>query len=147
MMAVECVGKNLSSAPLSWKYLEPSNEVNNEEFRNEEFSNDKKEEEHSSPIFPFQAVTKLEYIEDNTNISKENLISRNFESEATRLSKAGVNLGGILNNDDIDNELNQDRMMSIQQEHGNPDPSIPPSKIPCGGCGARLHCQDSAIPG
>ena len=30
---------------------------------------------------------------------------------------------------------------------GTPDPSVPVSDIPCGGCGANLHCQDSAIPG
>lgn len=31
--------------------------------------------------------------------------------------------------------------------YGNPNPSIPVSKIPCGGCGAMLHCQSSSIPG
>ena len=30
---------------------------------------------------------------------------------------------------------------------GTPDPSVPPSDIPCGGCGANLHCQDTGIPG
>ncbi|KAK4316877.1 hypothetical protein Pmani_012008 [Petrolisthes manimaculis] len=27
------------------------------------------------------------------------------------------------------------------------DPSVPVSQIPCGGCGAHLHCQESALPG
>ncbi|KAI9554132.1 hypothetical protein GHT06_019404 [Daphnia sinensis] len=31
--------------------------------------------------------------------------------------------------------------------YGNPNPSIPVSKVPCGGCGAMLHCQSSSIPG
>ncbi|XP_057375659.1 nitric oxide-associated protein 1-like [Daphnia carinata] len=31
--------------------------------------------------------------------------------------------------------------------YGSPDPSIPMSKIPCGGCGAMLHCQSPSIPG
>lgn len=26
-------------------------------------------------------------------------------------------------------------------EYGSADPNIMPSKIPCGGCGAHLHCQ------
>ena len=30
---------------------------------------------------------------------------------------------------------------------GTSDPSVPPSQIPCGGCGAHLHCQDSKLPG
>ena len=33
------------------------------------------------------------------------------------------------------------------QQYGLPDPSVPASKVPCGGCGAYLHCQDAAIPG
>lgn len=30
---------------------------------------------------------------------------------------------------------------------GTSDPNEPVSKIPCGGCGALLHCQDHSIPG
>lgn len=30
---------------------------------------------------------------------------------------------------------------------GTPDPSAKPSDVPCGGCGAMLHCQDTGIPG
>ncbi|XP_046333921.2 nitric oxide-associated protein 1-like isoform X1 [Haliotis rufescens] len=30
---------------------------------------------------------------------------------------------------------------------GHPDPSVPKSNIPCCGCGAELHCQDTIIPG
>merc|ERR1719188_1210312 len=31
--------------------------------------------------------------------------------------------------------------------YGTADPDIPPSKVPCGGCGAHLHCQDAKMPG
>ena len=30
---------------------------------------------------------------------------------------------------------------------GTANPSIPVTNIPCGGCGALLHCQDSQLPG
>lgn len=30
---------------------------------------------------------------------------------------------------------------------GTPDPTVPSTDIPCGGCGAHLHCQDTGIPG
>ncbi|KAL3864046.1 hypothetical protein ACJMK2_005758 [Sinanodonta woodiana] len=30
---------------------------------------------------------------------------------------------------------------------GTPDPSVPLSDVPCGGCGALLHCKDHGIPG
>ncbi|XP_035784238.1 nitric oxide-associated protein 1-like [Anopheles albimanus] len=31
--------------------------------------------------------------------------------------------------------------------YGTPDPHMPASQIPCGGCGALLHCIDPSIPG
>ncbi|XP_030761723.1 nitric oxide-associated protein 1 [Sitophilus oryzae] len=31
--------------------------------------------------------------------------------------------------------------------YGTPDPSSSISRYPCGGCGAHLHCKDTAIPG
>nr|CAD7460473.1 unnamed protein product [Timema tahoe] len=30
---------------------------------------------------------------------------------------------------------------SVQSNYGTPDKSIPVSSVPCGGCGALLHCQ------
>lgn len=36
---------------------------------------------------------------------------------------------------------------SWTSEYGTPDPSIDVSSVPCGGCGAFLHCQNSSIPG
>ncbi|XP_041974710.1 nitric oxide-associated protein 1 [Aricia agestis] len=32
-------------------------------------------------------------------------------------------------------------------QYGTPDPSVGISNVPCGGCGALLHCNDPAIPG
>ena len=34
-----------------------------------------------------------------------------------------------------------------QRDYGHPNPETPPSHIPCGGCGANLHCMDTGIPG
>ena len=31
--------------------------------------------------------------------------------------------------------------------YGTADPDMPASKVPCGGCGAHLHCQDAKMPG
>lgn len=31
--------------------------------------------------------------------------------------------------------------------YGTPDPKVAPSRNPCGGCGARLHCMDESLPG
>ena len=32
-------------------------------------------------------------------------------------------------------------------KYGNADPSVPTGNVPCSGCGAHLHCQDSKMPG
>lgn len=32
-------------------------------------------------------------------------------------------------------------------KYGSSDPKIPSSRVPCGGCGAMLHCKDASIPG
>ncbi|XP_063217346.1 nitric oxide-associated protein 1 [Bacillus rossius redtenbacheri] len=34
-----------------------------------------------------------------------------------------------------------------RSNYGTPDRSVPVSTVPCGGCGALLHCQDPGIPG
>ncbi|KAK0089904.1 hypothetical protein PV326_004329 [Microctonus aethiopoides] len=36
---------------------------------------------------------------------------------------------------------------SWESYYGTSNPNVPVSSIPCGGCGALLQCQDSAIPG
>lgn len=38
----------------------------------------------------------------------------------------------------------EEEMTSI---YGTPNPNQPVSKVPCGGCGALLHCKDPGIPG
>lgn len=51
----------------------------------------------------------------------------------------------------IDNELR--KKISVLREdlwdsnYGSPDPSLPVSDVPCGGCGALLHCKNSSLPG
>lgn len=44
-------------------------------------------------------------------------------------------------------EHDEDEIPSWKTNYGTSDPNIPVSDVPCGGCGALLHCQDPAIPG
>lgn len=43
-----------------------------------------------------------------------------------------------------DEDLDDDPRRS---HYGTADPKTPPSRVPCGGCGARLHCMDESLPG
>ncbi|KAH8300249.1 hypothetical protein KR044_012065 [Drosophila immigrans] len=36
---------------------------------------------------------------------------------------------------------------AIDSQHGTPDATVPPSTVPCNGCGAHLHCASSSMPG
>ncbi|CAG9783382.1 unnamed protein product [Diatraea saccharalis] len=47
-----------------------------------------------------------------------------------------------------DSELDEnDEIQHWSRQYGTPDPTIGISRVPCGGCGALLHCSDPAIPG
>lgn len=48
--------------------------------------------------------------------------------------------------DSFDQESVQDSK-SWNINYGTPDPNAKISHVPCGGCGALLHCKDTAIPG
>lgn len=36
---------------------------------------------------------------------------------------------------------------NINSQHGTADATVPPSKVPCNGCGAHLHCASTSMPG
>ncbi|RVE48440.1 hypothetical protein evm_006876 [Chilo suppressalis] len=40
-----------------------------------------------------------------------------------------------------------DEQQDWSRRYGTPDPTVGISRVPCGGCGALLHCSDPAIPG
>ncbi|KAL1132191.1 hypothetical protein AAG570_010148 [Ranatra chinensis] len=46
-----------------------------------------------------------------------------------------------------DVDLDAQELDGWQLDYGTSDISVPVSKVPCGGCGALLHCQDASIPG
>lgn len=44
--------------------------------------------------------------------------------------------------EDASHDVDEDPM-----EYGTCDPNVPVSSVPCGGCGAHLHCQQYSLPG
>lgn len=46
-----------------------------------------------------------------------------------------------------DYELYDETEDEIESTYGTPNPTVPVSEVPCGGCGALLHCKESSIPG
>lgn len=38
-------------------------------------------------------------------------------------------------------DCNESEIEEWRRKYGTPDPTMPVSQVPCGGCGALLHCQ------
>ncbi|KAM3956582.1 nitric oxide-associated protein 1 [Aphomia sociella] len=51
-----------------------------------------------------------------------------------------------LNNEELE-ENDMDSLDDWSKYYGTPDPTVKVSHVPCGGCGALLHCCDPSIPG
>lgn len=54
-----------------------------------------------------------------------------------------VNEKKLTGQEEDDDDLDED----AGSRYGTPDPKVPPSRVPCSGCGARLHCMDESLPG
>lgn len=100
------------------------------------------------PVYPFALYNDLKQAQDAKSQEesppppkakgrqrpRRGVISKNPQEYETFTSKGS---------DQPEQDLEADEMF----RYGTPDPSIPPSYVPCGGCGAHLHCQDSKFPG
>lgn len=54
---------------------------------------------------------------------------------------------GQLKATEFESELEAWKSEFWRRSYGTPDESVPPSNVPCGGCGAHLHCTNQSIPG
>ena len=70
-----------------------------------------------------------------------------MEKSVDRLSRPQGELWKVPDNWMTDYEQFDDSLMNWYARYGTPDPNSKVSSIPCGGCGALLHCKDPAIPG
>ncbi|XP_050506546.1 nitric oxide-associated protein 1 [Diabrotica virgifera virgifera] len=90
----------------------------------------------SSPVSEFKTEIKNEDLQEYSpeTIDKE---VRAKNNELRRWMNAYDNLERDIVEDGEDGTIN----------YGTPDPKSVISDVPCGGCGALLHCKDTAIPG
>jgi hypothetical protein len=108
--------------------------------------------------YPYRTVTKLEFTTDGSNAEDvrrnegnphqtkvDPLLGSKYESEADKLEKHGLNVEELLTKSVEDDGDGSKEL--FYQEFGSPDSRVRPSNVPCGGCGAYLHCQDPSVPG
>ena len=99
------------------------------------------------PIYPFAIYDSLEEAKNESDNGKETKQPRG-RGRRFSIRKSENNIAEEENTlkEDVDDKAE----VKVDEEYfryGTVDPSIPPSKVPCSGCGARLHCQDSKLPG
>lgn len=68
--------------------------------------------------------------------------ARNLDALAQQLKSEKMEHQKLQQENNLDDNFLLDFMTS--SDH---NPRIPPSQVPCGGCGAHLHCQDPNYPG
>ncbi|KAL1465035.1 hypothetical protein WDU94_004631 [Cyamophila willieti] len=103
-----------------------------------------KEETVNSTVFPYQLSIATEFVPE------DQLEPESLEEECDFYDgQDGLNVKNWMQDYEVYDD-SHDEYNSIDPsyfEYGTADPSIQASTIPCGGCGAHLHCQDPSIPG
>lgn len=114
-------GSRFTNIPVSLRFLSP--DLNSSLDANQPKGLDSKSEENGFPVqFPYRLVRNA----FNKDSERAKIFPKSVE---TRDKGSGSESSDWF------------------QDYGTPDISIPPTNIPCGGCGALLHCHDAAIPG
>lgn len=114
-------------------------------------------EEETPLVFPLALTTKIrEQIDEEIILMQQqdqSLLDQEY-SEYQKHRKVleyfakGLSTTHHLDNkDEFDSELEGWRDSFWRRSYGTPDPNVPVSKIPCGGCGALMHCVDPGLPG
>lgn len=106
-----------------------------------------------APYFPF--LSQLQNYESTSNLPQLNkeaenqLLDEEYENYLKHhevLQYFASNLNKI-HHKQYDLEIEGWTSQVWLRNYGKPDPSIAPSKVPCSGCGAHLHCAATNVPG
>nr|CAD7426674.1 unnamed protein product [Timema monikensis] len=131
------------------KYLEVLPELNESFLKSSEIVNHEisKDSQVNLPYATHQPNLVWPNMESSTNHS-----DRDIAEKLSIMSNLGVKdergpMSWMADYEHFDDAQLFDVSESVQSNYGTPDRSIPVSSVPCGGCGALLHCQDPGIPG
>lgn len=135
--------KSLPPLPISLRYY-----VDEERLLREENDTDHVEEPNDFQL-PFGSATKVEYNNNKPSKPNNNVdLEKSADFDRSNIQKWMTNYehfddSQMTSDDDTDDELGN----SWSKYYGTADPTANVSRVPCGGCGALLHCSDPSIPG
>ena len=168
----ELVTKSSIAPPISVKYMleeeikaedeegGKSRNLNQEEVNvkpNEEHPNGPSSYSEDSLQFPYKIASKTQFTEEREmteqKVEKDKVQGPpKLVSVADKLKKEELDIQSLLqgppsSDQDKDKDVFEEAAEICIEDSGTADPNCPPSNVPCGGCGAYLHCQDQSLPG
>lgn len=110
--------------------------------------------ENNVPYFPFGSKLNINNESENQDIKlnqqyNDELLDQEYENYIKHnqvLQYFASNLKEIKSKE-VNSEIEGWSSQFWLRNYGKPDSSIKPSKVPCSGCGAHLHCVATNIPG
>lgn len=104
--------------------------------------------------FPFTETAAVEQTDQNIRVvnSRNEDIAEILQEEVRKrqeaISVSPEHQNWMTDYENYDDNLHSDSYNTNWKiNYGTPDPREPVSDVPCGGCGAYLHCRDTSIPG
>ncbi|XP_018374772.1 PREDICTED: nitric oxide-associated protein 1 [Trachymyrmex cornetzi] len=95
----------------------------------------------------YKALYEKYLMEKDANLEKEEFNLQDYLGEGDTYKKdfpSNVPSNWMVDVEQYDDTLQDNTWLG---NYGTPDPNSSISSIPCGGCGALLHCKDPALPG
>lgn len=139
--------KSLPPLPISLQYYVDKDRLLQDE---EATTNEEPDKEFQ---LPFGTSSKIDYYDDNNSVSPKCATSTNVSTDQ-EFDRSNINQWmtnyEYFDDTKITSEELEDGVETENEwlkQYGTPDPKIGVSRVPCGGCGAFLHCSDPAIPG
>nr|CAD7409495.1 unnamed protein product [Timema poppensis] len=147
---INALNSNLdNNGCVALKYLKVLPELNESFLKSSEIVNHEisKDNQVHLPYATDQPTMVWPNMESTTNHS-----DRDIMEKLSIMSNLGVKdergpMSWMADYEHFDDAQLFDVSESVQSNYGTPNRSIPVSSVPCGGCGALLHCQDPGIPG
>ncbi|KAJ8931915.1 hypothetical protein NQ314_015184 [Rhamnusium bicolor] len=140
---------SIQPLPISLKYLSKELEGTEDEFIQKSYDTENVTSEklvqfpysNSDPVTEQKNIEKEVTNEDRANTIANEILRRH------ELSKDIKNWMTSYDNFEYDLVDKFEELDNWKINYGTPDPESKISNVPCGGCGALLHCKDTAIPG
>lgn len=134
--------------PLSLKYLYATDNDDDSINKTNESSIEPLEQ-NISTHFPFEVKDSniINYDIQSEKVVQENQEYQNLADLEIKERLKYLNASNWMTDYENYEETEVEQENNWKINYGTPDPNSNISNVPCGGCGAQLHCKDTVIPG